>query len=458
MGDHRAIWSRNSPPGGRARASQRTIFAVGDEKQSIFSFQGAAPEASHACARTFERALSSRRTRVLADRASSIRSARRRTCSARSTRCSRAREHLRERHRRRGRHPAHQALPDAAPGLVEIWPLDRARRERREIEGWDAPFDTARRRARACKLARRIAAHVRADRACDASARRQRTMRRATCWCWCASAAPLFEAIIRALKNAGIRGRRRRPAGADRAHRGDGSDGARRRAAAAGRRSCAGDACSRARCSASTRSDCSSSPGTATARCARRLRGKAASEPHLPTPRHGSTARRRGAARRRRSLSTRACSAPERRPATFLARLGPEANDALDEFLNLALDYERRETPSLQGFVAWLRARASRGQARHGDRARRSAGDDRARRQGPGGADRHPRRHHDAAGRATLHQPRLLPLPATRAAGPPTVGLGAAARTTTSAAIAARARARAQRGRATNTAGCSMSR
>ena len=39
----------------------------------------------------------------------------------------------------------------------------------------------------------------------------------------------------------------------------------------------------------------------------------------------------------------------------FLSRLGPEANDALDEFLNLALDYERRETPSLQGFVAWLR-------------------------------------------------------------------------------------------------------
>src|SRR5262249_62351951 len=38
----------------------------------------------------------------------------------------------------------------------------------------------------------------------------------------------------------------------------------------------------------------------------------------------------------------------------FLARLGHEADDALDEFLNLALDYERRETPSLQGFIAWL--------------------------------------------------------------------------------------------------------
>ena len=39
----------------------------------------------------------------------------------------------------------------------------------------------------------------------------------------------------------------------------------------------------------------------------------------------------------------------------FLARLGLEANDALDEFLSLALDYERHETPSLQGFLAWLR-------------------------------------------------------------------------------------------------------
>src|SRR5262249_20496864 len=40
----------------------------------------------------------------------------------------------------------------------------------------------------------------------------------------------------------------------------------------------------------------------------------------------------------------------------FLARLGSEAADALDEFLNLALAYEASETPSLQGFVAWLRA------------------------------------------------------------------------------------------------------
>ena len=38
------------------------------------------------------------------------------------------------------------------------------------------------------------------------------------------------------------------------------------------------------------------------------------------------------------------------------ARLGEEANDPIDEFLNAALDYERRHPPSLQGFLHWLRS------------------------------------------------------------------------------------------------------
>lgn len=40
----------------------------------------------------------------------------------------------------------------------------------------------------------------------------------------------------------------------------------------------------------------------------------------------------------------------------LLARLGPEAGDAIDEFLNLALEYEAGQTPTLQGFLHWLRA------------------------------------------------------------------------------------------------------
>ena len=39
----------------------------------------------------------------------------------------------------------------------------------------------------------------------------------------------------------------------------------------------------------------------------------------------------------------------------IVARLGPDAEDPIDEFLALALEYEREHTPSLQGFVFWFR-------------------------------------------------------------------------------------------------------
>ena len=40
----------------------------------------------------------------------------------------------------------------------------------------------------------------------------------------------------------------------------------------------------------------------------------------------------------------------------LLSRLGPEAEDPVDEFLTLSLGYERSHTPSLQGFLQWLDA------------------------------------------------------------------------------------------------------
>ncbi|MEX2296400.1 MAG: double-strand break repair helicase AddA [Dongiaceae bacterium] len=40
----------------------------------------------------------------------------------------------------------------------------------------------------------------------------------------------------------------------------------------------------------------------------------------------------------------------------MIARLGLDAADPLDEFLALALDYDRRHAPSLQGFLAWFGA------------------------------------------------------------------------------------------------------
>jgi len=38
----------------------------------------------------------------------------------------------------------------------------------------------------------------------------------------------------------------------------------------------------------------------------------------------------------------------------LIARLGADAGDAIDEFLNMALDYERIAAPSLQGFLDWM--------------------------------------------------------------------------------------------------------
>ena len=45
---------------------------------------------------------------------------------------------------------------------------------------------------------------------------------------------------------------------------------------------------------------------------------------------------------------------PEGGREAFLRRLGPEAEDVLDEFLAQALAYEQTNTPSLEGFLAWL--------------------------------------------------------------------------------------------------------
>ena len=91
------------------------------------------------------------------------------------------------------------------------------------------------------------------------------------------------------------------------------------------------------------------------ARCARRWRAGSRRTRNLRRSRGAldELAHARGA--KRRSHFTRFLLGAGGGRRRFLARLGPEADDALDEFLNLALDYERRETPSLQGFVAWLR-------------------------------------------------------------------------------------------------------
>ena len=74
----------------------------------------------------------------------------------------------------------------------------------------------------------------------------------------------------------------------------------------------------------------------------------------------------------------------------MLARLGPEAQEPLEEFLALALAYERAHVPSLEGFLHWVRSgEAEIKRDPEASAPRRGAHHDRARREGTRGADRH---------------------------------------------------------------------
>lgn len=327
-------------PGGARENVKRTLFAVGDEKQSIFSFQGAKPREFDTMRRLFERQFNTPEQgwRFLRFHRSfrsgpSVLGSVDQVFSAREVYNSITTDEVGI--------PEHQALPDAAPGFVELWPLIAAA-DRREIEGWDAPFDTESEESPRVRLARKIADHVK---------------------CWTANGlkagdvlilvrqrGTLFEAIIRALKEKGVP-----VAGADRL--------------VLTEHIAVMDLLALADClllpdddlalgcvlksplfglseeqlfdlawnrKGSLRDSLRNSPAFAATEA--RLQHFAQAARHQ-TP-FGFFAQVLGAQGGRQQ---------------FLARLGPEANDALDEFINLALDYETRETPSLQGFVDWLR-------------------------------------------------------------------------------------------------------
>ena len=210
--------------GAGARAVNRTIFAVGDEKQSIFSFQGAAPRefdamrrSSQAHCRAIERhlqyvrvpALVPLRTERAGRSGHSVRAAgsiqralRRATCS-RCTNCVAG----------RGARPGRDLGYAQARGKARDRGLGRAvRRIDRNQPAGAAGAE---------------------DRQATSSAGSSNGARAGDVLVLVRQRGPLFEAIIRALKDAAHPGRRRRPAGADRAYRGHGPDGAGGRAAAA---------------------------------------------------------------------------------------------------------------------------------------------------------------------------------------------------------------------------------
>jgi ATP-dependent helicase/nuclease subunit A len=342
----RTIVSEFTPGGARPNV-RRTVFAVGDEKQSIFSFQGAAPRAFDEMRREFAKQFNAPELgwRFLRFH-HSFRSGE--AVLGGVDLVFRAREIHASITTDEAGVPPHIALPDAAPGLVELWPLI-APAERKEIEGWDAPFDTESEISPRVVLARRIAAHVKRWMA--------RGLKAGDVLVLVRQRGPLFDAVICALKNAEIP-----VAGADRLVLTE-HIAVMDLMALADALLLPDDDLALASVLKSPLFGLNEEqlfdlawarPGSLRAS----LRGKVHESAFA-----GAESALTELARAAGKLSPFAFFAhvlgPLRGRAKFLARLGPEANDTLDEFLNLALDYETRQTPSLQGFLAWLRATQS---------------------------------------------------------------------------------------------------
>jgi ATP-dependent helicase/nuclease subunit A len=342
--------------GAGARAGlRRTIFAVGDEKQSIFSFQGAAPHAFAESREHFARLHGGGTEFRLVEFKHSFRSgpnvlgAVDVVFTPQSVFAGVTSDSV---------PPSHAALSDAAPGVVEIWPLERPD-ERPEKEAWEAPFDAQPETSPAVKLAGRIAREVRRLIDAKTPVGPISQPRRPATWgdvlILVGRRGPLFEAIIRALKNAGVA-----VAGADRLVLAE--------HIAVMDLMVLADALllpeDDLALASALKSPLFGFDDDDLFRIAYEREGslRSALSAHA-----GDDARFSAADAK---LSALARLARDKTPFDFFAhllgpmggrrqfaaRLGAEAGDALDEFLNLALDHEQRETPTLQNFLAWLRA------------------------------------------------------------------------------------------------------
>jgi ATP-dependent helicase/nuclease subunit A len=343
----RTIVSEFTPGGARPNV-RRTVFAVGDEKQSIFSFQGAAPRAFDEMRREFGRQFdtpdlgwkylhfhhSFRSGENVLGSVDQVFGPREVFVSVTTDEAG---------------VPPHTSLPNAAPGLVELWPLIEPA-EKKEMEGWDAPFDTESEESPRVLLARRIAGQVKLWMA--------RGLKAGDVLVLVRQRGPLFEAIIRALKDSGVP-----VAGADRLVLTE-HIAVMDLMALADALLLPDDDLALAsvlKCPLFGLSEEQLFTLAWDRKGSLRASLRAKSKADLAFAATNSTLDELSQTAQR--LTPFGFFAhvlgPTRGRAKFLARLGLEANDALDEFLNLALDYETRETPSLQGFLNWLRAAQS---------------------------------------------------------------------------------------------------
>jgi ATP-dependent helicase/nuclease subunit A len=339
---------------------KRTIFAVGDEKQSIFSFQGAAP-------REFDLRRKSLQSRF--EDAGQKFDPVAFTYSFRSGKAIlQSVDHVfrdeaiyRSIHAIENGYPIHESLADAGPSLIDLWELQQPD-ERQDIEGWQAPFDAVSETSPEVRLAQRVQAEIKtliADNTQTGAIGRRRNLRYGDVLVLVRRRGKAFNAIIQALKHASIP-----VAGADRLkltehiaiidlmHLADALLLPQDDLALA----------------VALKSPLFGLDDDNLFKLAWQRKGtlRAALDEHA-----AGDSKIEAALHRFKACEDRVATetpfafyawllggdgSGDGGRARILRRLGHEANDALDEFLELALGYERKAPASLQGFVAWLRA------------------------------------------------------------------------------------------------------
>jgi ATP-dependent helicase/nuclease subunit A len=333
----------------------RTVFAVGDEKQSIFSFQGAAPHEFDARRRALRKKFEDAGLKF--DPVSFTYSFRSGPTILQSVDHVFRDETIYRSIHAENAYPVHESLADAGPSLIELWELAEAD-GRPDIEGWRAPFDGVSVTSPEVKLAKRIQGEIKRlveSGTLTGHEGARRPLRYGDMLVLVRRRGNAFDAVIQALKHANIP-----VAGADRLKLTEHiaiidlmnladalllpQDDLALAVALKSPLFGLGD------------DDLFTLAWQRKGSLRRALRD------------HAATAERFKEALVRLDACERRFAAET--PFAFYAwllggdggrqrilrRLGHEATDALDEFLELALGYERKAPASLQGFMAWLRA------------------------------------------------------------------------------------------------------
>lgn len=341
----------------------RTIFAVGDEKQSIFAFQGADAAGFHRMRLQFKKRLSDVGQAFHDGRLDlSFRSAPGivQAVDAIFAQPNAFRGLSKDPNEK---NTVHQAIRGDVPALVEIWDTVAPPSDAEDELAWDAPLNALSETSAPALLAQRIARSVKCWLAGgisinDSQWETSRVPDAGDVIVLVRQRGPLFEAILRALKNEGVA-----VAGADRLKLAE--------HLAVMDIASLGDAL------------LLESDDLALA-CALKSPLLGFDEDDLFRLAHGRAGTLSEALKQAASSDARMARAQQMilrwreeartlRPFDFLSRLlgrdkgreqilerlGAEAADALDELLAHALAYESIETPSLQGFLAFLRRSGS---------------------------------------------------------------------------------------------------